>query len=203
MSAVYEICLLCEKQIPFTALLAKTKEYKVPFHIESVESMDDWMYTNCEKHHTCDNNEIEALITHNQIVRIRGKFDSKHWGGIDYYTETGNRFGIDIWISTKCINVLDADGITPKNQHIYSCLVRYITNFIKEYSILVCAMGSELIMKYYSQVETIIENSDNVGMWILPKEYICEKLKYYQKCWKEGYYIYSLVEDISRSLPIT
>jgi hypothetical protein len=202
MSAVFEISLLCEKQIPFTTLINKIKEYKAPFNIESVESMDDWMYTNCEKYQTSGNNEVETLIARNKIVRLRGDFDYRHRGGIDYYTETGNRFGIDIWISTKFINVLDVNGITSQNQHIYSCLVRYITNFIEKYSIIVCGIGSEFIMKYYPQVETIIDNSDNVGMWILPKECFCEKLKYYQKCYKDGFYAYSLVEDISRSLPI-
>jgi type IV secretory pathway TrbD component len=192
MSAVFEIELLLKEQLMISEVLNFIAKEGHDYEINLIQIQDDWEFCNLERLHvrsieTCDN-----LVKQGKIVLINGILKSLYRFGVHLWKPDQTIFAVNFWISTKGIEMLDSNYITENNSKIYSFITNKITDVLNSDTLLLCAIGSELIVSYNNEIEDIINKSKNVCEWIFADEKHFSYFNKFSKSQINGFTIYCL-----------
>ena len=153
MSAVFEIELLLKEQLTISEVLNFIRKEKLDCDINSIQIQDDWEFSNqkrvpVEQIVICDD-----LVKQGKIVMIRGVLKSLYRFGFHFWKPVETVFSANFWISTKGIEVLDNDYITRGASETCSFITNKITELLSEASLLIGAIGPELLVPCESELE--------------------------------------------------
>lgn len=193
MPAVFEIHLIYKNSISIEKVLDLLKKEDVSYLIDSIECMDNWEYDNHQKLKKDFIKDIDILIQkQKKIFLIEGLLNAKNRFGIYVSKGNENQYLFDFWISTEGIEQLDSNYITKENMDIYERLKTQLTIYLDAKLLVLCGIGSEVLIVEALQPKDIIAQSKNVCMWISPKEICDSEPSNYQKEIANGFFVYLL-----------
>ena len=117
---------------------------------------------------------------------------SSYCFGISFEIIEREKYAINFWISTKNIDVLDSNYITKDNVDIYSMLSQQLTNILSKDFLILCGIGSEILVNDKGDNENIVNSSSNVCEWIFPYDKPYKLLDRYEKNIINTFTVYSL-----------
>ncbi len=194
MSAIFEINLIYKKHILVEEVLNLIKNNCISYSISNINIMDNWQYEKFFSYEKYPFNELDLLILENKIISIEGILDLVHRFGVNFYKINNEMYSIEFWISTKKLEKLDSNYINKDNINIYIEIIRIIIKILSRESLIVCMIGSELLIKKMDSLKEILLNSKNVSIYFLNSN-INLKIKDYNKISLEGFNLYYLYKD--------
>lgn len=164
MAVVLDINILCNKILDLDDIRTVLTKYKVS--IDSVNSIDNWMWDNEQK--IASFKQIAAIVDMQHIVIIKLKSPQIKDMGI-FIEKMENQYLYTLWINTEGYPMLDCEDITINNHQYYKEIIQAIFEFkrlIKD-SFEVAGIGLETDFCYEKNIRDIIQNSKNMMIWIL------------------------------------
>lgn len=164
MAIVLDINFLCHKMIDTNTIVELLNDYAIT--IESINSIDDWMWNNEKKVELL--NQVEGVLNNNRIVIIQLKNQLIKDLGI-YIEKIESDYLYTLWINTEGYEVLDYDVITSENRKFYDKIYLIISKINKKVQDVfeVVGIGLETDFYYSENIISMIRNSRNIVVWIL------------------------------------
>lgn len=166
MAVVLDINILCNKMLDLNKIAFLLAKHKAS--IESINSIDNWMWDNEKKLE--DFNQIATILDMQHIIIIKLKQPSIKDIGV-YIEKIENQFLYTLWINTEGYSMLDCEKITMDNCEFYQEIIQAVlelNRLIKD-SFEVVGIGLETDFCYEKDVIDIIRKSKNMMIWMLNK----------------------------------
>lgn len=166
MAIVLDINILCNKMLDLNIITTLLTKHRVS--IESMNSIDNWMWDNEKKIE--DSKQIADVLDMHHIVIIKLKQPSIKDIGV-YIEKIEKQFLYTLWINTEGYPMLDCEKITLDNCEFYKEIIKSILalNGLIENSFEVVGIGLETDICYEKNVMDIIRKSRNVMIWMVNK----------------------------------
>ena len=166
MAIVLDINILCNKMLDLNMITTLLTKHRVS--IESMNSIDNWMWDNEKKIE--DSKQIATILDMQHIVTFKLKQPSIKDIGV-YIEKIENQFLYTLWINTEGYPMLDCEKITMDNCKFYKEIIQAILalNGLIEDFFEVVGIGLETDICYERNVMDIIRKSKNVMIWMLKK----------------------------------
>lgn len=166
MAVVLDINILCNRMLDLNKIALLLAKHNVS--IESINSIDNWMWDNEEKLE--DSKQIANILDMQHIVTIKLKQQSIKDIGI-YIEKMENQFLYTLWINTEGYTMLDCEKITMDNSEFYKKIIQAVLelNRLMEDSFEIAGIGLETDFSYEKEVMDIIRKSKNMMIWMLNK----------------------------------
>ena len=187
MAIALDINLLCNKMLNADIVSKLLNQYSVS--IESMNSIDNWMWENEKKIDSFK--QFETILDARHIVVIKLKRPLVKDMGI-FIEKMENHYLYEVWVNTEGYPMLDCDKITSDNHEFYKDLLQAILEADKAIDIPfeMIGIGLETDIRYNGNIMDTIENSKNVILWIIKKHIeLTNDLKLYKIREGKGIYI--------------
>lgn len=164
MAIVLDINILCNKVLDIDLIDAVLDKFET--NIESIHSIDNWMWENQQDIESLG--KIEEVLNHNGIIVI--KLKNPIFVNVGIYIEKIEDFYLyELWINTEGYPILDSDIVTSENRIYYEKIYELILEIHKsdESVVKVVGIGLETDFYYSEDVIAIIHNSSNMTSWII------------------------------------
>lgn len=167
MAAALDINILCKEILDLDEIIPVLTKYKV--RIESVHSIDSWMWDN--EQNVGSFNQIAAIVDLQHIVIIKLRHSQIKDMGI-YIEKIENRYLYTLWLNTEGYPMLDCENITMDNQQFYKKIIQAIFELKRliKGSFEVADVGLETDFCYEKNMRDIIHNSKNMMIWVLNQD---------------------------------
>lgn len=164
MAIVLDINILCNRMLDLNIIATLLSNYRVS--IESVKSIDNWMWDSEKKIESFD--QVATVLDMQHIVIIKLKQPSIKDMGV-YIEKITNQFLYTLWINTEGYLMMDYEKITMDNCVFYKEIIQAVLALkgLIEDSFEVVGIGLETDICYGKNVIDVIQKSKNVMIWML------------------------------------
>lgn len=165
MAIVLDINYLCNRMIGIDIIEQILRDYHV--NITSIHSIDNWMWNN---ERIVELQELERVLNDNRIFIIKLQQMLVKDLGL-YIEKVEDIYHYTLWINTEGYSMLDCDEINEKNEKYYEKIFQTIirTNEKIKDGFDVVGIGLETDIYYSKNALGIIQNSQNIMIWMLNK----------------------------------
>lgn len=173
MAIVLDINLLSKNFIDFSKIKNWFDEYGIT--LDSLSSIDSWKWDN--EHRINDLNNITEIIYQNKIVIVKLKSSLIKDLGM-YIEKMKNNYIYNFWINIEGYPELDYDLINEENRVFYERICQVILQLESSEPKLIeiVGIGLETDFYYSENIKEIIQNSRNMIVWILNKNFKVDTL---------------------------
>ncbi|HDK7166224.1 TPA: hypothetical protein PTV44_000027 [Clostridium botulinum] len=77
----------------------------------------------------------------------------------------------NVWIDTINFGYLDCDIMNDENRFFYYKVINLVLDSVKKYDIAISSLGVETIFEYSNDICEVIDESENVIVWIIIENY--------------------------------
>ncbi|KWX81031.1 hypothetical protein AMQ84_01345 [Paenibacillus riograndensis] len=165
MSAKFNIIIFTKNVIDLNWLLGVVKVKGLNANINEIESVENWEFEDLQIH-ACENDtkEILGLLEEGRIISIIGEVNSNKFAVM--LSKIENIYEIRVSLDTKHIVYLDSDMLDELTQPIYDEVSNILLSSEMVDSLLISALGVEVIVDYYDDFQKMNLNSYNVVRWV-------------------------------------
>ncbi|WP_459477380.1 hypothetical protein [Clostridium saccharoperbutylacetonicum] len=145
-----------------------TNKFKLNIRINNIDVMDNWEYENLIN--VSEINKVQKYVEEFKIANVEFTVVDKCKAGCQL-EKIENVYVTNVWIDTTNFNYLDCDIINDENKSFYNRVINLVLDFTKDYDIVISSLGVETIFEYSDNIYDVINESENVIVWIITKYY--------------------------------
>lgn len=164
MAATLDISFIEHKLPTINSAIQFLADYGIT--VDTVFCIDNWLWENKQTVQTLA--DVGELLNAHRIVILKFKQTfAKDMGA--WIRKKDSSYCSTFWINTEGYESLDSDKITPQNSAYYREIICAILKNIKQsgLSFKIAAIGMETNINDDSSINTVMEESQNVLIWIL------------------------------------
>ncbi|NFG40692.1 hypothetical protein FC789_05710 [Clostridium botulinum] len=165
MGATIDLNIVSKKNIRIEQIIKLlTNKFKLNIEINNIDIMDNWEYEHVMN--IFEVNKVQKYIEESKIANIEFFVSNKCNAGCQIQ-KIDNVYETNIWIDTTNFGYLDCDIINDENKSFYDKVINLVLDSVKEYDIVISSLGVETIFEYSDDICEVIDESENIIVWII------------------------------------
>ncbi len=177
MAITLDLNLISENLIDLNDILKNDFSKKFNIKLEKIFYMDNWNWENIQSIYDISN--YGEALKKGKIIVVDLKSKKLKDLGI-YIEKTQKKIIYNLWINTEGYPELDADVINSNNKKFFKKTCCVLSEIIKQQNIkfeIIC-IGMEAELQYNEDIIKMIENSDNMIIWIVENDLNFDNILY-------------------------
>lgn len=169
MGATIDLNIVSKKNIKIEEIIKLlTNKLKLNIEINNIDIMDNWEYENLIN--VSEINKVQKYVEESKIANIEFMVLDKCKAGCQL-EKIENVYITNVWIDTANFDYLDCDIINDENKSFYDRVIKLVLDLAKDYDIVISSLGVETIFEYSDDISEVIDESENVIVWIITENY--------------------------------
>lgn len=169
MGATIDLNIVSKKSIRIEEIIKLlTNKFKLNIEINNIDIMDNWEYENLIN--VSEINKVQKYVEESKIANIEFMILDKCKAGCQL-EKIESVYVTNVWIDTTNFGYLDCDIINDENKSFYEKVINLVLDSVKEYDIVISSLGVETIFEYSDDISEVIDESENVIVWIINGNY--------------------------------